>query len=275
MPPKSNKTTPVAEEEPSIADLFKLIKTQTEQLAVQSEQLTSLEKGVKKVDGIESEIKNLKTLVISLTEENKELRTAIKQKDEQLNQMQVAVCSLEEKLNSLEQHHRGWSARVHNIPLSSAEEANPSAVIEKVYNLALLPILEGAARAGELQDIPSADEVLEVAHVLPGKQGHPKPVIMRFYNRNLRNLVFKHKRDSAPRAQAGRGGGGQERQGKLLYPLYDDLTRINYAKMKAIGNDERVQACWTVGGQIRFKLHDSEVVKKVVSVFDPIDKILK
>ena len=70
-------------------------------------------------------------------------------------------------------------------------------------------------------------------------------------------------------------GGGRERSGKHLFPLFDDLTRINYMKMKAIGNDERVQACWTVRGQIRFKLHDSEVVKKVLSVFDPIDKLIK
>jgi uncharacterized protein YoxC len=264
MPPKSKvntAATPQPEEEPTIADLYKLMKSHTTTLEEQSVQLAAV-----------------KTLVQSLTEENKELKTAIKQKDEQLSQMAASMCSLEEKVNNLEQHHRGWSARAHNIPLSSAEEANPSAVIDKVYRLALLPILEGAHLAGELRVIPTADEVLEVAHVLPGKQGYPKPVIMRFYNRNLRNLVFKHKRDSAPRAavpSAGRGGGGSERLGKLLYPLFDDLTRINYAKMKAIGNDERVQACWSVGGQIRFKLHDSDVVKKVNSVFDPLDKIIK
>ena len=162
------------------------------------------------------------------------------------------------------------------------EEADPSTVIDKVYRLALLPILEGAVQDGELNEVPSADQVLEVAHVLPGKQGLPKPVIMRFYNRNLRNLVFKHKRDHAPRAAATgtgpRGGGGArgtERPGKHLFPLYDDLTRINYAKMKAIGQNERVQACWSVRGQLRFKLLDSDTVRKVVSVFDPIDKILR
>jgi hypothetical protein len=227
--------------------------------------------------------------VEALTEENKQLREAIKLKDKQLDDMQAAVSGLELRLNSLEQHHRGWSARVLNISLTEAEEQNPEAVIEQVYQKALLPILEGAARKGKLRDIPAADQVLEVAHVLPGKAGQPKPIIMRFYNRNLRNLIFLHKRDFAPRDPAegaarrssqwgagGRGGadGGSERPGRYTYPLYDDLTKLNLNKMRAIQQDERVQACWSVNGQLRFKLRDSDQVRKVISVFDPLDKIL-
>ena len=70
-------------------------------------------------------------------------------------------------------------------------------------------------------------------------------------------------------------GGGASALGCHLYPLYDDLTRLNYMKMKAIGQDERVQACWSVGGQIRFRLVDSEIVKKVSSINEPLDKILR
>ena len=45
--------------------------------------------------------------------------------------------------------------------------------------------------------------------------------------------------------------------------------------MRAIAQDDRVQACWTVNGQIRFKLKDSDTVKRVHSILDPLDKILK
>ena len=43
------------------------------------------------------------------------------------------------------------------------------------------------------------------------------------------------------------------------YPLYDDLIyeviyEANLAKIKAIGQDERVQACWSVNGRVRFKV---------------------
>jgi uncharacterized protein YoxC len=275
MPPKAKSVVP--EEEPTLSDLFKLLKSQSDSLANLTSDVNSIKVEVKKVDAIDSEVKSVKTLVLALTEENKELRSALKQKDEQLEQMQTHVNDLEVKLNDLEQHHRGWSARVHNIPLSPAEEKNPNSVIEKVYQLALRPVLEGAHAAGELPEVPAADQVLEVAHVLPGKQGHPKPIIMRFYNRNLRNLIFKHKKNAAPRATGtGRGAGGSgERTGRHLYPLFDDLTRLNYAKLKAIGQDSRVQACWSVGGQLRFKLHNSEEVKKVTSILDPVEKILR
>jgi len=285
MAPTKKATTAaaaaVADEEPSNADIFKLLKSQSEQLA-------TLTAKMDKVDHIETEVKNIKTLVVSLRDENKELRAAIKEKDSQLADMQVSLNNMETKLNNLEQHHRGWGARVLNVPLSKEDEADPAATIEKVYSLALRPMLEGAVQAGKLREVPSADQVLEVAHVLPGKPGQLKPVIMRFYNRNLRNLCFQFKRDFATRESSGGGGGtrrsggggeegqrGAERACRYKYPLYDDLTQANLAKMCAISQDDRVQACWTVNGQIKFKLKGSEVVKKVSSIYDDLDVILK
>jgi len=285
MPPsKSNKGAPAAEEEPTLGDLLKLLKQQSEQLTSLNTKMTKIEEDVQKMDQIDNEVKNIKTLVVSLREENKELRAALKLKDEQIDDMQSAVCSLETKLNNLEQHHRGWGARVLNVQVTEAEEANPEAMINKVYQTALRPILEGAVNTGKLQTLPTADQVLEVAHVLPGKPGHPKPIIMRFYNRNLRNLIFQLKKEHAPREQVEqgrRGGGGDgggsrsERLGRFRYPLYEDLTKTNLAKMRAISQDERVQACWTVNGQIRFRLNDSNEVKRVTSIHDPLDKILR
>jgi uncharacterized protein YoxC len=138
MPPK---TKPV-EEEPTMTDLFKLLKGQTDQLTALTNKVSKIETDLKRVELIETEVKNIKTLVVSLTEENKELRQEIKKKDEQLDNMQTAVNDLEIKLNNLEQHHRGWSARVINVPISQEEESDPGVVIKKVYKLALLPILK-------------------------------------------------------------------------------------------------------------------------------------
>ena len=283
---KGQAVTATAEEDPSLADLWRLITSQSEQLSNQSEQLTN----------INSEMKSIKVLVEALRGENNELRAAIKLKDEQLKDMQSSVNSLEIKLNNLEQHHRGWGARVLNIPTTEAEEADPEAMKSKVYNLALRPLLEGAVSVGKLKEVPSAEQVLEVAHVLPGKPGLHKPIIMRFYNRNIRNLCFQLKKDFAER-EPPRGPGGQQQQaggtkskrsgeqeggsssgqgvGRYRYPLYDDLTKANLAKMRAIAQDERVLACWSVNGQLRFKLKESNVVKKVTSILDPVEVILR
>jgi hypothetical protein len=290
MPPKKQ----VCEEEASLADLCRLLKGQADQLSKQAEQLANISTQVQKVDVIESDIKNIRTLVVSLKEENKELRAMIKQKDSQLDDMQKNINGLETRLNNLEQHHRGWSARVLNIHTTPADEADPPAMIQKVFNLALLPILEGAVRMGKLTSIPSAEQILEVAHVLPGKPGLPKPIIMRFFSRNMRNLIFQLKKDFAEREPDRRAGGGEVsarsrvgagpeegsgdgngRRGRYRYPLYDDLTKANLAKMRAIAQDERVHACWSVNGQIRFKLKNSEAVKRVTSVLEPLDELLK
>ena len=72
--------------------------------------------------------------------------------------------------------------------------------------------------------------------------------------------------------------------------MYDDLTRINFKKMKAIGDDKGVDQCWSTNGQIKFKLVDqcwsincqikfklvgSATVKTVKQVFDSIDNIIR
>ena len=54
----------------------------------------------------------------------------------------------------------------------------------------------------------------------------------------------------------------------------DDLTRTNFLKMKAIGDDKRVHQCWANNGQLKFKLVDSTQVRKVFNVFDSIDQIV-
>jgi len=278
MPP--SKKVPV-EDDTSLADIARLLKSQAEQLTAQAEQLTALTSQMVKVDKIETEVGNLKTLIVALRDENKELKAQITEKDKVINDMGKSIAGLEDKLNSVEQHHRGWGARVLNVKVSDAEAADPAVMIEKVFNLALRPILEGAVRAGRLAEVPPAHKVLEIAHVLPGRPGVPRPIIMRFFSRNVRSLCFQFKKDFAPREQVQRGGASSDqledvsRKGRFVYPLYDDLTKPTLMKMRAIQQDDRVMACWTVNGKIHFRLKDSEVVRKVVSIQDPLDVILK
>jgi hypothetical protein len=270
MAPSKKSVAAGAEDDISLSDIAKLLRSNTEQLAVITTQMA-------KVDKIESEVKDLKTMLVALREENKDLKAQVKEKDKVIEDMSKSVASLEDKLNNVEQHHRGWGARVLNVPVSDQEAADPVAMINKVFDLALRPILEGAVRAGRLEAVPEASQVLEIAHVLPGKPGQPRPIIMRFYSRNVRSLCFQFKRDFAPRMQSTPNGGGQEeaRRGRFTFPLYDDLTKPTLNKMRAIANDERVSACWTVNGKIHFKLKESESVRKVVSIQDPLDMILK
>jgi archaellum component FlaC len=289
MPPskKDKVTNPEIEDS---ASLVEMMRTMSAQLTSQHQQLASMDSKLAKIDTIENEVKGLRVLLSDLKEENKQLKQEAKVTERKLSDMNERNNQLENRLNSLEQHHRGWSARVLNIPLSPDEEKDNDAVAGKVYNLALLPILQGALERKQLHNIPSVEQLLEVAHVLPGKDGDPKPIIMRFFNRNTKDLIFRLKKFYAPRISGsggiGGGGGGAraraeeaggfEGRGKYTFPLYKDLTRATFKKMRAIAEDSRVKACWSVKGQLKFVLHSNPSdIRKVVSLLDPLDTILK
>lgn len=269
-----------------------------EMMKAMQAQLKGISTKLSKIDNIESEVRGLRVLLDDLKNENKQLKADARENEKKMEELNERNNQLENRLHSLEQHHRGWSARIMNIPLSPDDEANNLRVRDIVYNLALRPILEGAVEKNILQSVPTAEQLLETAHVLPGKPGQPKPVIMRFFNRNMRDIIFKLKKSYAPREETNRVGGasgggrseggsgagsgagasarGEVDKGRFAYPIYEDLTKSTFQKMRAISNDERVKSCWTVKGQIRFTLVKNEKeVKKVVSLLEPLDSILK
>jgi hypothetical protein len=97
---------------------------------------------------------------------------------------------LKTRLNNLEQHHRDWSICVNDMPIDSASANIPHKVMVTLYSKALLPILQGALENGELTSIPSCGQLLEMAHILPDKEGRPKPIIALFFNRTDRALPY-------------------------------------------------------------------------------------
>ena len=85
--------------------------------------------------------------------------------------------------------------------------------------------------------------------------------------------MFQHKKESAPRRTS--PGPGGEKEGSLCFPLFEDLTRTTFLKMRALATHKDVKACWSINGQLRYKLNDSDIVRKVSSVFDTVEKILQ
>jgi hypothetical protein len=44
--------------------------------------------------------------------------------------------------------------------------------------------------------------------------------------------------------------------------------------MREVAADERVAACWSANGQLRYRLVDDPTVRKIANPLDPIEKIL-
>jgi hypothetical protein len=226
------------------------------------QQLSELTKAFnKRFDKLEGILKEVKS-------ENKALKKTLTERDSE-------ILRLRERLNEQEQYARSWSVRVLNLKLPDEDATDPLKVMKHVYNNAFLPILEGAHAEGHIPAIPPCMELLETAHILPARQNSIPPIICCFFNRNWRALIFKCKRKHAPRhapeatsrnkPSTARG----QALGRFLYPIYEDLTRPNFFKFRAISAREDVEACWTINGQIKYKLRGDTAIKRVTKIFDP------
>lgn len=227
--------------------------------------MEGMEKSLDSLKDVSTKVDNLETLLKQANEKNASLITALEDKEKKLNALSL-------KLNALEQHHRSWSVRVNGVQLSSAEEVSIRAVKNRVFNEVLKPILAGAVECGDLHEVPCMDNVIEHAHVLPAREGQVKPIICRFTIREYRSLVFKHKKTYAPREAA--DPPNRARPGRYRFPFFEDLTKMTFTKMRAIATHPRVEACWSSGGQLRFKLKEGGVVHRVHNVLDTADDIV-
>lgn len=223
---------------------------------------------ISKLTALESLPKKMAALEKLIQEQN----TKITHLQQQVEAKDKIICDLKAKTNNLEQYHRSWSVRINNVPLPNGDSTDTPTVMKTVFDTALRPIFEGAVSRGLLPSIPVYDSILETAHILPAKANdRPKPIIARFYSRNIRALVFRLKKECAPTTNINTKGAPRT---ALKYPIFEDLTKTTHQLLQQLLSDPRTGPVWTISGHIRYKLKDDHTVRKVVSVFDSVDEIL-
>jgi hypothetical protein len=271
MPPKAKTAETAAFDIPihTLEELIATVKTLTASSEAIRQQLATSNNTIK---DLTKRLGAIEAILKTTQDENRALK-------EELAGSYDESKSLKTRLNNLEQHHRSWSIRAVGIVIPAADETDNKKVKNHLYEKLLKPILAGAVEQQLLLNIPSADDILERAHILPSKKDGPKPIIARFYCREIRALIFRLKKQYAPRSapnESRRRGDAPATStpGRLLYQIFDDLTKTNFIKMKTIGDDTRVEQCWAANGQLKFKLVGSQQIKKVISVFDSIDHII-
>jgi hypothetical protein len=237
--------------------------------------LQKIEELTKIVTGFSSRFDKLEKLWNDTKLENKALKEALQEKEREL-------VNIRERMNDQEQYHRSWSIRVLNLQIPKEDATDPTKVMQILYDTILMPIFLGAIEQGLLKSIPPLHQVLETAHILPAKPNTINPIIARFFSRNIRALIFRLKKDYAPRqdppaqpnTRRTASHHPQELRGKYKYLIFEDLTRLTFNKMRAISQREEVESCWSVSGQLKFKLKNDQTVRKVKSIFSNIDDIL-
>jgi hypothetical protein len=252
MPPK--KVTPVESESETDHKLDAIMA-----------QLSTMNRRLDKVDLLSEQLGNIEESMRNLAAENSAIKSTIASTQSTLHTIQGNQVKMD-------QYNRSWSVRVMELPLSPEEEANPFRLVETVYEKVFLPILKGAHDNDLIPKIPSCEQLLERAHVLPApKPGATKPIICRFLNRDYRAVCFRLKKDYATRLPSA----ASDKRPRYAHPFYEDLSATTFKKMKEIQADPRVESCWSINGQLRFKLTGSDVIKRVNQVLDPIDSIIK
>jgi hypothetical protein len=229
---------------------------------IQEEMNTKLSLLTEKLEGIEAELK-------AVSKENSALKVTIRNQEDQ-------IAAMKDDLNIKEQYTRLWSVRILNVRLPPGQETNTRVVMDTIYNELLLPILRGAVEKGEISNIPTCLELLETAHILPGK-GPNKPIIARFFSRYWRSLVFRYRRDYAPKEDSPSTStrGNSTRSPRPKHSLFEDLTTANFRQLQSFKQSDRIASVWSVNGVIRFKVKDCDTVFKVTSLYDTVESIIE
>jgi hypothetical protein len=224
--------------------------------------LEQLQKANQRLDDQEERFTKLEAMLNANMLENTVLKEQLLNKDNDIK-------LLKSKINDVEMHQRSYNIRVFNMELDGNTN-NTRNVKQQVYDKLLRPVLDGAVTKGRLDSVPPADQLLETAHILPGKEGKTKPIICRFYDRFYRTTFLQLRREFAPKSTSTT----TNRNAAYLYPTYEDMSSDMFKKMREINNNAAVKSCWAAGGILRFKLEDSDNIYRVHCIYDPVEKIV-
>ena len=242
---------------PKKATLDELVSALSDKLdALSVQQTEHFEKMEKKVEELEKLVKGLK-------DENVELKATI-------NTLQEDNLVLKTKLLHSEQHSRRNNIRILNFQVDG-DARDGDALGDEIYEKALLPILRGAVSKKRLREVPTREKLICSAHLLPGKEGKPNPIICRLVNNYYRTVILQCKRDFAPRSAAPHPS---TRPPPYRYPIFEDVAAELFRFSQKLAAHSSVDAAWIAGGAIRDRLSGSESVLRVKSIFIPIDELL-
>jgi hypothetical protein len=272
--PKTRNNSAAPASTPTVGDISAISTSTSLRLEQKLDELT------RTLADYSARFDKLESLLTITRQENKELKATVMEQDKSLQDRDKEIDQLKQRLNTQEQYQRGWSIRILNLRIPSFEANCPEAVMRHVHHDVLEPIFQGALAKGLIHSIPAVETVLETAHILPAKGDAIPPIIARFYTRNIKSLLFRLKKEFAVRetnrapATAPSAATNRPSLGKLRHPFYEDLTRHNFSKLRAISQHERVESAWSVSGTIRYRLKNEILVRKVKSVFASVEDII-
>jgi hypothetical protein len=213
--------------------------------------------------------------VNKLEERVSALESKIASQDATINILVKENKASKEMVNSRDQESRGNTIRLFGLPVSQDETSGTKPLSNIVYDRILKPILTAARTKGDIPTVPHAANLIDECYrsgrqaAGPSASDVPPPRIIKL-SRIHRMAILKNKRLNIPSPSDAEKTAGVKR-----FIVVEDLTPANHKAMKDLQADDRVEKVWSVDGRLRLVLNgEDKSVKKVKSVFDPIDSII-
>jgi predicted nuclease with TOPRIM domain len=115
-----------------------------------------------KLSDLVKEVRSLATKLKKSKSENESLKQKVQHQADQISE-------LRNNMNDRESHARSWSICAINILVPKEQESDNNIIMKAVYEELVVPILEGAKACGDIATIPARENIIEIAHILPGK----------------------------------------------------------------------------------------------------------
>jgi DNA-binding transcriptional MerR regulator len=198
-----------------------------------------------------------------------------------VTKLETKVAALEKEVKKLKEtsNDREQAAKSRTIRLfgyaSTEEETRTTdggkSFNNKLYDRIIKPCLNTAKTNGDIQSTPQFSTAIEKIF-RAGKSSNPArpaPIIITFTSDTYRLAVLRNKKSSLPAPSTPERDAGIRR-----YLVVEDLTPANYNMLKTLQQREEVDKAWTIEGRIRYTMRGDSTVRRVKSVFDPVENIL-
>ena len=192
---------------------------------------------------VDEKTKDLNKKISSLEEENVSLRAELKSINDKIKVIDNRSKSAFSMSNYNEQYSRKNNVKVMDIKESGSEtEASLLSEVQTVF---------------DKEGVTLDPNTIQAIHRIPGKVGHPKPVLIKFFNNTHKSKVMTHR--SAFKSRGHR--------------LVDDVTRHNVELIQRLSEHPSIVQSWYFNGSVYGKTAAEKRFK--FDVFDSVDEVIK
>lgn len=187
---------------------------------------------VKRIEVVEGQVLEIENKTNKVDKDVKVLQGKTSRHQTNITELEKRIQTLEREQNDSQQYSRRWNLRVYRVPEARSESMDDC--IKKVCGIFI-----------DYVGVQVNPENIEAAH-RSGKPGtRPRPILVRFFDRKIRDEVLRNRKKLKNKG----------------YVIDEDLTFANYQLLKKASAHTATMSVWSSNGKILAKLKNGRVIK--------------